>query len=757
MARWRSWARTLAIVAAASLATLVVSPAAAQLASGLGGDAEQPAPTLPEELTPETVDAALARLTDGEIRQLLRDELQRRAAENVDETAQAVSLGDLRTRAQDWLAGISQNVTRVLTAVGALDQRADRVEALLATASNGVGGMVVAFLAILGAAVVAAYVVVRLTERWRDWLLATDGASYWDRLVRGTAFGALQIAPIIVFSTVIYAVAPQFEAELGPMVREGFSYVWIFEAGVVNVWVAHVLFRRVFAPTAPQLRLANATDAAAQHMYHLAAIGAFIGMGGWLLAGLWPMLGYGFAPAILTMAIAGTLVFLYFALDVVRGFSDMRLAMARLLGARDDAGNVTREILQAAAPWLVIAYFTFGYLYWLAQWLATGQQHLTGPVGTLLVGLALPALDKLGDELAWALLRNRVDDRARRMHRVLRGAWRVLLGLAATVAIARLWGYDLLALAKGPAAPGWASAAFDIALTLLLGQLVWRLIQAALYQERYVAGGDMEEVDEEVGGPSRLHTLIPMFRILLLLVLSVVVLMIVLSSLGVSIGPLLASAGIVGVAIGFGAQTLVRDIFSGMFFLIDDAFRVGEYIELEADLRGEVEAISIRSLQLRHHRGSVITIPFGELKSVTNHNRDWVIYKMPFRLEPDTDPLLVKKIVKRIGFELLEDPEHGPKFIEPLKSQGVFQIDDDSALIMRVKFKCRPRMQFVLRREVYHRLQAAFEAAGVRFARRKVEVVTSGPNADPAAAAAAEAEKPQPGRAGGVAAAGDSQ
>ncbi|MEO1503791.1 MAG: mechanosensitive ion channel family protein, partial [Pseudomonadota bacterium] len=239
----------------------------------------------------------------------------------------------------------------------------------------------------------------------------------------------------------------------------------------------------------------------------------------------------------------------------------------------------------------------------------------------------------------------------------------------------------------------------------------------------------------------------------LLIVLTVVVLMIILSSLGVSIGPLLASAGIVGIAVGFGAQTLVRDIFSGMFFLIDDAFRVGEYIELDPETRGQVEAISIRSLQLRHHRGSVITIPFGEMKSVTNHNRDWVIYKMPFRLEPDTDPLKVKKIVKRIGFELLEDPEHGPKFLEPLKSQGVFQIDDDSALIMRVKFKCKPRMQFVLRREVYHRLQAAFDEAGIKFARKKVEVISSDPVAA-GAAAALEAEKNQP---GGLAGAGDSQ
>ena len=140
-------------------------------------------------------------------------------------------------------------------------------------------------------------------------------------------------------------------------------------------------------------------------------------------------------------------------------------------------------------------------------------------------------------------------------------------------------------------------------------------------------------------------------------------------------------------------------------------------------MRGEVESISIRSLQLRHHRGAVITIPFGELKQITNHNRDWVIYKMSFRMEPETDPQKFKKLVKGIGKEFMTHPEHGPKFIEPLKSQGVYYVDDDSALVMRVKFKCKPRAQFVLRREIYHRLREAFAEADLHLARRKVEVV----------------------------------
>ncbi|MEM7240378.1 MAG: mechanosensitive ion channel family protein, partial [Pseudomonadota bacterium] len=220
-------------------------------------------------------------------------------------------------------------------------------------------------------------------------------------------------------------------------------------------------------------------------------------------------------------------------------------------------------------------------------------------------------------------------------------------------------------------------------------------------------------------------TLTPLFRGVLLAFVATIGFMFILSSAGVDIGPLLASAGIIGIAVGFGAQALVRDIFSGMFFLIDDAFRVGEYIELTEELRGDVESISIRSLQLRHHRGPVITIPFGEMKNITNHTRDWILYKMPFRMEPETDPQKFKKLVKKIGVEFMEHPDHGHKFFEPLKSQGVYYVDDDSALVFRVKFKCKPRAQFVLRREIYHRLRQAFEENGFKLARRKVEVVSS--------------------------------
>jgi small-conductance mechanosensitive channel len=423
---------------------------------------------------------------------------------------------------------------------------------------------------------------------------------------------------------------------------------------------------------------------------------------------------------------------------VALNFSLLRTEIASLLDASDPGAGAFPRIAAAAAPTALIAYLAFAWAYWLALWIETTQQHLYGPAGTLVFLMALPIVDRLGLELAGGLIR-RNSDSAGRYRAVLHDGWRMLMGITAVFVIAGLWGLDLYALAKGPAAPRWASTIFDIAVTLLIARFVWRLILAALHIERRAIDGDE---GSEAPAASRLDTLVPLFRNVLLAALVVVVGMIVLSAAGVNIAPLLASAGIIGIAVGFGAQALVRDIFSGAFFLIDDAFRVGEYIELDQDLRGEVESISIRSLQLRHHRGPVVTIPFGELKSVTNHNRDWVIYKMSFRMEPNVDPQKFKKLVKAVGAEFLEHPEHGPKFIEPLKSQGVYMIDDDSAQVFRVKFKCKPRAQFVLRREIYHRLRSVFAENGIGLARRKVEVVGSGD-----AAAAAVAESPEAGAA----------
>nr|WP_246499278.1 mechanosensitive ion channel family protein [Azospirillum soli] len=197
--------------------------------------------------------------------------------------------------------------------------------------------------------------------------------------------------------------------------------------------------------------------------------------------------------------------------------------------------------------------------------------------------------------------------------------------------------------------------------------------------------------------------------------------------MGIEIGPLLAGAGVVGIAIGLGAQSTIADILAGVFFLLEDAFHMGDYVEV-GNLRGTVEGISLRSLKLRHHRGAIHTLPFGQIKALTNYTRDWALMRLEFRVPPDTDLSLVKKLVKDIGKELAADPEMGPNFLEPLKSQGVRRVEDD-ALIIGVKFISKPNEQFVIRREAYQRLIRAFNEHGIHLVGRGVVVRVDDPNA----------------------------
>ena len=199
-----------------------------------------------------------------------------------------------------------------------------------------------------------------------------------------------------------------------------------------------------------------------------------------------------------------------------------------------------------------------------------------------------------------------------------------------------------------------------------------------------------------------------------------VTMMIILSELGVNITALLAGAGVFGIAIGFGAQTLVRDILSGVFFLVDDAFRQGEFIDV-GDVKGTVENISVRSMQLRHHLGPLNTIPFGEIKSVQNFSRDWVMMKLPLRLTYDTDAEKVRKLINNYGKELLKDPQVGENFLQPLKSQGIIQMDE-SAQIMRVKFMTKPGQQWVIRRKILNGIRDLFEREDIKFAHHEVTV-----------------------------------
>ncbi len=298
---------------------------------------------------------------------------------------------------------------------------------------------------------------------------------------------------------------------------------------------------------------------------------------------------------------------------------------------------------------------------------------------------------------------------------------RIILAAALATWTLTLWGYEI------PFAADAIMAIFKSLITLALALTLWRF--ASAYIARKIEEATPEPLenakddDNEFGGAvpaGRSHTLLPMVRKVLASTLIVMVILIILSSLGVNIAPILAGAGVLGLAVGFGAQKLVSDVLSGFFFLLDDAFRVGEYIQA-GSIKGSVESITLRNVMLRHHRGMLQIVPHSDLGAITNYMRGGVIVKFPLEFPYDTDIDKVRKIIKKVGQAMLTEDEFKDDFIQPVKSQGVNQISN-SVMTIRVKFTAKPGTQFVIKREAFRRLTEAFNSKGIYYAHRKVIV-----------------------------------
>jgi small-conductance mechanosensitive channel len=313
-------------------------------------------------------------------------------------------------------------------------------------------------------------------------------------------------------------------------------------------------------------------------------------------------------------------------------------------------------------------------------------------------------------------------------------AIRLVLIMAAGVVLVQNFGIDLAELMGGASVPLLVLRGLLSTIVIaLFADLVWFVFKAMLERRLAEAQAVGDGANSQAGKAMRLRTVLPILRNVSFVTLAVIAVLTALSALGVDIAPMVAGAGVVGIAVGFGAQTLVKDIVSGVFFLFDDAFRVGEYIQ-SGGYKGTVESFSLRSVRLRHHRGPVYTVPFGELGAVQNMSRDWVIDKLSVGITYDSDPEKARKLIKKIGQELAADPALGPNILQPLKMQGIEQFGD-FAIQIQMKMMTRPGAQYVLRRKAYAAIKTAFDANGIKFAFPTVQVAGG---ADPAVAAAAQ-------------------
>ncbi|SDD78889.1 mechanosensitive ion channel family protein [Ruegeria marina] len=704
----------------------IAEPAAAQ-ATETG--AATAVPVIPDDLTPEQVDDLVARLSDDQVRALLLERLDAVAEARAGDSPapQKGLIAEITETANAMIASWLDVLSKVPQLVG---KQAEALHNF--TTTFGTSGLASLFgftflaLAIGYAAEKAA------TYLTRSWLRKVPSGSADD--LRG-AVGFLfrrfcrEILGLVVFYYVLVFVgrrllSPEDIAFAAPFVL---YMIWVPRLGAA-------LSRFILAPERPEMRLVNIDDHWAKYL-HRNQIGLFLLIGFTLFIVTFNGLN-GIAMGEMRLGFWLNLsIHAYIAIiawTARAGLSDM------MLGTDPDRTRFDEKVAEyypyfaigvSAAVWLIVEYYSAIDDREALARIVAGAHYIT-----MFWLLMAPAIDTLIRGLVRHLQPPMIGDGpvAERAYKSTKRSFirigRVIAGVFVILMIANAWDIDLRAVAGAGLDAGGAVIEFliIIAIGYILNEAVSLWINRRLAKEQTAIAQSPDEEAGEGGGAggSRLVTVLPLLRVTAQVAIAVIFGLLALGALGLDITPLLAGAGILGLAIGFGAQKLVADIVGGIFFLIDDAFRVGEYVDV-GGTTGTVEKISIRSMQLRHHRGPVHTIPYGEIAKLTNYSRDWVIMKLKFTVPFDTDPNKVKKIFKKIGTEMMEDPVHKEGFLQPFKSQGVFDFDD-VGMIIRGKFMAKPGKQFTLRKEIFNKVKNEFKANGIEFARREVRVAIPG-------------------------------
>ncbi|MBI9080306.1 MAG: mechanosensitive ion channel family protein [Pseudodesulfovibrio sp.] len=693
--------------------------------------------SIPKDATSEQVMDIMAGLTDEQVRSLLLEELKKESVRIPADVGPKGLAGFIHSMKND--AAFVRERFEYLFSGAAIAPKAlpEALRGILVgegtlTAGNLVLGLVVLSGLWLG----AMYLFRRKTAAIREGIEITPLDSLWY-----TRMGRLFLRALLDMFGLVLIVLVVFVCYL-TLFSEGHSgkpviIAWL--TAMVFLELVKLVSRFILAPKAPALRYLPLSDSTAQYLFTWTVWIARVIAAGLLLTTLIRLQGGSEALFLLVTTFCGFLV--AFMLVLLALWNKKPVAEV----IRNCAAPHT-VVYQFANVWHMVAitYILAFWMFWVVGLMVFGSRAMLPGVMTLLfvpiylildwstqrlVSFAAdmagpPIPEDTGDDdgesdaegVSDVCTSGIVGKDVTRFQSFLSKGFRTIVLAGAGFGLLRLWGVDI---AVGRAT---VHAAFNTLITLVLAYILW------VFSSRLIARKLMEKsIDEEGGGHEgggpggdRFSTLLQLLKKFIFVTILVITVLVILSSLGVDIGPLIAGASVFGIAIGFGAQTLVKDIISGIFFLMDDAFRVGDYIETGSAM-GTVEEISVRSLKLRHHLGFLYTIPFGSMKLVKNNTRDWAVMKLKYRVPFDTDLGKVKKIIKEINKEIRAVPELDAVMLADIKSQGVKAMEE-YGMLMRVKFMTKPGGQFTLRKLVLAKMRNKFADAGIEFAKPRVSV-----------------------------------
>jgi small conductance mechanosensitive channel len=282
---------------------------------------------------------------------------------------------------------------------------------------------------------------------------------------------------------------------------------------------------------------------------------------------------------------------------------------------------------------------------------------------------------------------------------------------------------DLSTLDLEPVFLWLAKTGLNILIIVILAIVSYGLLLFALrHLTGHIKGLDEVEESEQ---DKRVETISRLVKTTGLVVIIVVALLMILGELGIDIGPILASVGIVSLSIGLGAQTLVKDVIGGLFIILEGQFQVGDVVELQGRI-GTVEDMTLRATQIRDVDGSLHIVPNGEIRIVTNRTRGWSRAVVDVGISYEDDIELAKQALSEIGEAAVKDPVIGPLLLEQPAATGVEGLDDWQVRL-RIVAKTKPNEQWAVQRYLRQQIHEVFPAKGISLASPRQEVVVVQP------------------------------
>ncbi len=563
-------------------------------------------------------------------------------------------------------------------------------------------------LLVLAAGIIAEILARLALRRPRGAIESRADDDFWLTVVLLLARTVLDLVPIAVFAAAAYGGLTL----LGPDQTGRLAAITLINASVLARAVTAVA-RMLLAPRVAELRLFPIGDETANYLFvwvkrlaNLTIYGTFLLHASRLL-GLHPAANEALLKA-LGLAVSLLLVMLV--------LQNRNAVSSWIRGDGDGVLPVLRRRVSDVWHILMIVYLAASYTVWALEISGGFEFVLRATVLTItivVVGrLVELSLRKIVTR-AFALGRDLnarlpgLEERANRYLPVVQSAARGVLYLLIVFAVLQAWGLDVFSWIASDGGRFVLGRVIMIVLIVCLALVAWEVVSALI--ERYLSATDTS--GNTVARSQRARTLLPLLRNVLSVVLAVVVTMTVLSELGLNIAPLLAGAGVIGLAVGFGAQTLVKDVITGIFILVEDSISAGDVVDV-AGHSGTVEAVTIRTLRLRDVSGAVHTVPFSEVSSIKNLTRDFSYAFMEIGVAYRENIDEVISVIEELGAALRADPAFADRILEDIQVQGLDRFAD-SAVIIRARIKTKPLQQWGVRRAFNLLMKRRFDELGI--------------------------------------------